>query len=135
MRTPAGHFVRHYFEMIAAMFLGMLVVGMPADAALRAAGDGPAVALTLMSASMTIPMVAWMRYRGHGWAPCAEMSAAMILPTALVLGLLWGGALADEHTLMMIEHVVMFPAMLVAMLLRRDEYTGAAGHHRRHAAA
>ena len=29
---------------------------------------------------------------------------------------------------MMIQHVAMFPAMLVAMLLRLDEYTGQAGH-------
>jgi hypothetical protein len=28
----------------------------------------------------------------------------------------------------MIEHVAMLPSMLVAMLLRRDEYTGHAHH-------
>ena len=37
--------------------------------------------------------------------------------------------IGDLGTLLVIEHVVMLPSMLVAMLLRRDEYTGAV--HRR----
>jgi hypothetical protein len=32
-------------------------------------------------------------------------------------------------TLLAIEHAVMLPAMLVAMLLRRDEYSGHMHHH------
>ena len=32
---------------------------------------------------------------------------------------------------MMAEHIVMAPSMLVAMLLRPDEYTGAHSHHGR----
>jgi hypothetical protein len=34
---------------------------------------------------------------------------------------------------MTVEHVVMLPSMLVAMLLRRDEYSG--GHHAHHVVA
>jgi hypothetical protein len=30
---------------------------------------------------------------------------------------------------MMLEHVVMLPSMLIAMLLRRDGYTHAHAHH------
>lgn len=30
------HFIRHYVEMVVAMFLGMLVLGMPADSLLSA---------------------------------------------------------------------------------------------------
>ena len=78
-----------------------------------------------MAATMTAPMVAWMRYRGHGWPACADMTAAMAIPTLGVLALLWSGLIGDLGTLLVIEHVVMLPSMLVAMLLRRDEYTGA----------
>jgi hypothetical protein len=135
---PAGHFARHYVEMLVAMFLGMAVLGTPAFLALGAAGvssaelhsDAPAVMLLGMGITMTVPMVAWMRYRGHGWAASNEMAASMLIPTAGVIGLLGAGLVGDVGTLLAIEHVVMLPAMLVAMLLRREEYSHAAHGHR-----
>jgi hypothetical protein len=75
---------------------------------------------------MTVPMVAWMRYRGHGWRPSNEMAAAMFIPTFAVIALMETAVVADFGTLMMLEHIAMFPAMLIAMLLRVAEYTG---HH------
>jgi hypothetical protein len=122
-------FVLHYLEMVAAMVVGMLVLG-GASSALLDLPDGTAVMLTDMAIAMTVPMVAWMRFRGHGWRPCNEMAASMLIPAAAMLGLLWAGLVTDEGTLMMLEHAVMLPAMLVAMLLRRDEYSG---HHHHHA--
>jgi hypothetical protein len=132
--SRALRFVRHYFEMVAAMFLGMLVLGVPAVIALGALGievsdwraDAPALLFLGMTVTMTVPMVAWMRYRGHGWAPAADMTAAMFLPSFAAIGLLWAGLVTDTHALLMIQHIAMGPAMLVAMLLRRHEYTG---HH------
>jgi hypothetical protein len=140
MNTPTGHFVRHYVEMVVAMFLGMVVLGTPAMLALGAAGvssaelhaDAPALMLLGMGVTMTVPMVAWMRYRGHSWAPSNEMAASMLIPTAGVIALPWAGLVEDIGTLLAIEHVVMLPAMLVAMLLRRDEYSHGA-HHGAHA--
>jgi hypothetical protein len=131
MTHSTRQFTRHYAEMVAAMFAGMLILGLPAEMALRALGtgsaelqaDAPAVALLGMAVIMTVPMVAWMRHRGHAWQPCNEMAASMFLPTFGVIALMWGGVIADFHTLMMLEHVVMLPSMLVAMLLRRDEYS------------
>ena len=76
-----------------------------------------------MATNMTVPMVAWMRHRGHGWLPCWEMTAAMYVPTFGALALLEAGVLGDAHAAMGVQHVVMFPAMLGVMLLRRDEYT------------
>ncbi len=129
--TGNRRFVRHYVEMVAAMFLGMLVLGAPALVALGAAGvssaelhnDLPAVMLLGMGVTMTVPMVGWMRYRGHGWQPSAEMAASMMIPTFGVTALLWAGFLADIGALMTIEHVVMLPSMLAVMLLRREEYS------------
>ena len=138
MTASTRHFIRHYVEMLVAMFAGMVVLGGPAMLALGAAGvtsaelrgEAPAALLLGMGITMTVPMVAWMRHRGHGWRPSNEMGASMMLPTTGVIGLLGGGLLTDIGTLLLIEHVVMFPAMLVAMLLRRDEYTHAAHGHR-----
>jgi hypothetical protein len=124
------HFIRHYIEMVVAMFAGMAVLGLPAGWALGAVGSSwsqltdsaPALMLLLMATTMTVPMVAWMRYRGHGRAASSEMAASMLIPTAGVIALL--GLVDDVGMLLMVEHVVMLPAMLVAMLLRRDEYLG-----------
>ena len=49
----------------------------------------------------------------------------MLIPTAGVIALLGADLVDDVGALLMVEHVVMLPAMLVAMLLRRDEYSGA----------
>ena len=137
MSSSVRNFIRHYLEMVAAMLLGMVALGVPALLALGTFGvsrselydDAPTLALLGMAVAMTVPMVAWMRHRGHGWAPCADMTAAMFLPTLAVLVPLWAGLTDDVHALMMVEHIAMGPAMLVAMLLRRDEYTGAHDGH------
>jgi hypothetical protein len=135
MSTSTRHFIRHYLEMIAAMIAGMIVIGIPAEGALHLIGygsadlqhDSPALALLGMATMMTIPMVALMRYRGHAWRPCWEMSASMFIPTFGVIAALATGISDDFMGLMMIEHVAMLPAMLLAMLLRYDEYAGC-GH-------
>ncbi len=131
-------FVRHYIEMVIAMFAGMVVLGLPAEVGLRLLGTStdelrttaPEVVLLGMAVVMTVPMVAWMRHRGHTWRPCHEMAASMIVPTGAIIGLLRAGVMTDFGTLMMVEHVVMLPAMLAVMLLRIDEYAGC--HHRTH---
>ncbi len=135
MSASTRHFVRHYVEMVVAMFLGMGVLLPPLGAALRAAGTSlhgsDVLMISAMALTMTVPMVGWMRFRGHAWPVCADMTAAMVLPTLSVLALLWSGLVGDLGTLLVIEHVAMLPSMLVAMLLRRDEYTGAAHRHAR----
>ena len=137
MSTSSRHFVRHYLEMVVAMVLGMAVLGVPAGMALNALGmssselhnDAPALMLFGMAVTMTVPMVGWMRYRGHGWQPSMEMAASMFIPTFGVIALLWGGLVTDIDALLVIEHVVMLPSMLAAMMLRRDEYTSASHDH------
>jgi hypothetical protein len=120
-------FIRHYVEMLIAMFVGM---GVFAGAA-AAAGfevEGTEALLLWMAFTMSVPMVAWMRYRGHGWTPALEMTAAMFIPSFAAIELLGVGLVEDEGALLGIQHAAMFPAMLVAMLLRRDEYSGAHAH-------
>jgi hypothetical protein len=126
-------FVRHYIEMVVAMFAGMVLLGVPAGWALTAFGtssseltdNAPALMLLGMAVTMTAPMVAWMRYRGHGWRANMEMAASMVLPTFAAIGLLAVGAMTDIGTLLVVEHVAMLLGMLGAMLMRLDEYT----HH------
>ena len=135
-KTPTATFIRHYVEMVVVMFAGMVVLGLPAEAGLQAISSGaaqlqddaPALVFLGMAATMTIPMVVWMRFRGHRWQPTLEMAASMIIPT-LAIAVLAAGV-AGFGTLMGLEHAAMLIGMLVAMLLRADEYSG----HHHHAA-
>ena len=145
MNASTRRFARHYLEMLVAMFAGMAALWFPASLALDAAGvssselrnDARALLLVVMAVTMTVPMVAWMRYRGHGWPASAEMAAAMFVPTFGTIGLLWVGLVDDLGALLTLEHVAMLVGMLVAMLLRREEYSsGLHGHgHSRHEVA
>lgn len=116
-----GRFLWHYAEMVIAMMLGMLLLGLLWSAVL------PEITRTdvdtlIMAADMTAGMALWMRIRRHGWASIAEMSAAMIAPFLVLLVPYWFGALPG-HLVMSLGHPLMFIAMLLAMLRRRDEYT------------
>jgi hypothetical protein len=136
-QRSARRFARHYLEMVIAMFAGMIVLGLPVEGVLRAVGtssnaiedSAPAATMVEMAIIMTIPMVAWMRHHGHAWRPCNEMAASMFLPTLAAMALMWTGAIGFG-TAMVLQHAIMLPAMLVAMLLRFDEY---ACDHRAHA--
>jgi hypothetical protein len=121
-----SRFARHYAEMVAVMFAGMFVLMAPTGVLLGAFGTSwsglsPAMNVFAMALTMTVPMIAWMRYRGHAWRPNVEMAASMLIPTFAVMGLLWSG-LANGG-LMVPEHAGMLTCMLIAMLLRRDEYS------------
>jgi hypothetical protein len=64
--SRAMHFVRHYTEMVVAMFLGMFVLGVPLGALLGVAGvdvsawrtDAPELMLLGMAFTMSVPMAA-----------------------------------------------------------------------------
>ncbi|WP_067481935.1 hypothetical protein [Actinomadura hibisca] len=128
VRSGKAHFALHYLEMVVSMFVGMLVLW---PLWLLVAPDDPSVEVSslVMATTMSVGMAAWMRFRRHGWRPIAEMCAAMYLSYAVFFPLLWAGVM-EGHGVMMGGHVLMFPAMLAAMLLRPAEYTGHAAHER-----
>src|SRR4051812_44314045 len=137
MRAQASQLVRHYLEMVVAMFAGMFVLGAPAAWALGAVGidwsrlsdDSPTLMFLGMATSMTVLMVGWMLYRGHGWRANTEMSASMFVPTLAVIGLLGARVVTDLGVLMLLEHVAMLAAMAGVMLARPAEYAGHPHHH------
>jgi hypothetical protein len=129
-RHRARHFVRHLVEMIVAMMIGMAALGAvwrlilaacdvdASDFRLRHVG----IVGLVMAFDMTVPMVWWMRHRGHSWARGGEMAGAMFVPTLLLVGLLELGAVSGD-SLIGLQHALMLPAMLLVMFWRLDEYT------------
>jgi hypothetical protein len=137
--TPTRRFVQHFFEMVLVMMLGMAVLGAAFreihvlafgsgfDAAWR---DHVVLAAFAMGFDMTVPMVLWMRYRGHGWSRGGEMAAAMNLPLLPLLLLDWADVIPPRGVLGG-QMMLMLPAMLAVMLYRKEEYS-VAHHHERH---
>ena len=120
-------FLRHFGEMLLAMFLGMVVLGGLAELAFAATGGSFAHAsgasqVLLMGFNMTVAMVGWMSYRGHATARNAEMAASMIVPTLGAAALALTGALGTGAALG-VQHAVMVPAMLGVMLWRYEHYS------------
>lgn len=129
MSPSHRRFLLHFVEMLVVMFVGMgvfsaLAAGLFALAGSSLTGQAGWLRIALMGINMTVPMVLWMALRGHAPARNAEMAAAMLVPSAGAAALVAAGILGTGAGLVL-QHVVMVPAMLVVMLWRHDEYA----HH------
>ncbi len=88
-------FWRHFLQMLAAMMVGMIATGAIFVSVVglktwdQVTLQYPAQALLAMAAGMTIPMVAWMLFRGMGRRNSCEMAAAMVVPAVPFLCLVW----------------------------------------------
>ncbi len=106
------------------MVLGMLLIGpvwaypVPDDLLAR-----PDVAAGTMATSMAVVMAGWMWHRGHRGVTVAEMTAAMYLPF-LVLLVPWWAGLVPAGAVLPGGHLLMLPAMVLAMWHRAAEYSG-----------
>lgn len=132
-RSERRNLIRHFLEMVAAMVVGMAALGGAVRLILAMVGDSDfltdrdGLRALVMTANMTIGMAVWMRHRGHGWGAIAEMSAAMFVPLGILIVPFWAGALSGAALLGWM-HLLMLPAMAVAMEHRRAEYA----HDHRH---
>jgi hypothetical protein len=121
-------FLRHYLEMVAAMLVGMVVLGGLVRGVLALAGlqyptRYPELVAMEMAVTMSAGMVVWMRHRGHGWASTLEMVGAMFAPAVALIPLLWLGVIGGD-ALLLLEHLAMFPLMFLVLWRRRAEYEG-----------
>ncbi|NUT53416.1 MAG: hypothetical protein HOV94_39945 [Saccharothrix sp.] len=121
--TPRAvlRFARHALEMAVAMVVGMVALEPVWSFAWPGLSEVVTAHVLVMATNMSLGMALWMKVRGHGWAGVVEMSAAMYAPFVVLLPFHWAGALSGM-ALMTAGHVLMVPAMLVAMLRRRHEY-------------
>lgn len=125
-RVRISHFWRHFLEMFGAMAVGMAIctpifVAISGVEWQQALVKYPAQSIVSMALAMTIPMAAWMHYRGMGRKNIYEMSAMMILPAipflCLALLQITNGVICCAYCA-----VTMF-AMLGLMYYRRSEYS------------
>ena len=132
----AWNFARHFVEMCIAMCIGVALANVIIAAAGAATGldvraQFPVLTLAALAVFITLPMVAWMRFRAMAWRPILEMCAAGIAVVIAAAGLgLVSATLVSVGTLCGLECLGMF----VAMLFRYDLYSGKTGHHMAHTA-
>ena len=135
LRGQIGHFLLHYGEMCLPMCLGFAVGDLVYFWVADAFGYSdpfeqlPVLSVMLVTFCMTAPMTAWMRFRGMPRRAIVEMSAAMPILAIVLLGLGFLG-FVPMGDLVVLEHGLMMPVMLVPMVLRLDVYTGRTGHAR-----
>ena len=96
--------------------------------------------LTLLATALilTVPMAAWMRFRGMDWQPILEMSGATFAMAVGIIVLGRVGILAPAAVEEFAGLSFCGPAcvaMFVAMLFRIDMYGGRSGHGHRHGMA
>ncbi len=133
------NFARHYFEMVAAMVVGMAALGGVASLALWLLGQADVfdylpVRTLVMATNMSVGMGLWMRHQGHTWSRIVEMSAAMYAPFLALLGP-YATGLVGRGALMGGGHLLMLVAMLLVMLPRYEEYAQDHSAHCRSGAA
>ena len=128
----AGQFALHFAEMWIAMVAGLVIFHALADGHVyQAPTEGASAAFRVayesgMMVFMTVPMVAWMRVRGHSWRHGAEMAVGMLTPVVIIDLLLITGAATTFPWLQHAAGPAMVLGMLAAMLFRREHYLG--GH-------
>ena len=97
------NFTRHFLEMCITMcaggaILGLIVFGIPASiGAPDVREQFPEIGLILIAILLTLPMAAWMRFRGMEWRPIVEMSAIPIGLAVVLIGAASSGLASDTN--------------------------------------
>jgi Ca2+/Na+ antiporter len=132
-----GHFLRHFLEMCVSMCVGGNILNLLVFRGAEFIGypdlrqQSPELSLVLIAINLTLPMTAWMYFRGMGWRPNLEMSSVAIALALLMIGLVWLGIVANSALQIGVGPFcgIVCAGMVVVMLFRLDLYAGRKGHH------
>ncbi len=123
-----GRFAAHVLEMCMAMCLGAVTLNVLiwGGAALLGYTDltqrFPELSALVIALTLSMPMAAWMRFRGHDWHHTMEMSGATVLVGVLLIGGFWLGIIS-QHGLIEWQIRLACPVMVAVMLLRAGFYS------------
>jgi deazaflavin-dependent oxidoreductase (nitroreductase family) len=128
---PVGRFLLHLVEMCMVMCAGAIALSVLFFGTASLMGftnlpqQAPELSVLVIALNLSLPMAAWMRFRGMAWRPTLEMSG-----TTMVFGLLlivaYGADLVAKDGLVDLQTSAACPLMLVVMLFRPRLYSS---HH------
>jgi biotin transporter BioY len=133
----AGYFIWHLIEMCLAMCIGgiplivLFFVGAGKIGYPDLFQQSPELSVLVIGFILAVPMIAWMRFRGHEWRSTVEMASTTIVLAVLLVGLGWLGILA-KTSLIEWMRTLACPVMIIPMLFRLDQYTAHHANHSRH---
>jgi hypothetical protein len=127
--SKAGCFLLHFLELQISMSLGAfvcyLVVRLISDAASFRIAYRPGTLLFAVGdvLFLTMPVIAWMIFRGYSWRHSLGIAVAMIVPVVVIIML--GQLTAYDYFtwLLTAGYPVMSLGMFTYMLYRRDLFT------------
>ena len=128
--SKAGRLFLHFLELQISMTLGALVcylvVRLISGVGSFSTAYRPGTFLFAVGdvLFLTVPVIAWMIFRGHGWRHSLGIAAAMIVPVAAIIVL--GQLTAYDYLtwLLTAGYPAMSLGMLSYMLYRRELFTG-----------
>ena len=126
---PVGRFGRHLLEMCLVMCGGGAVLSVLFFGAAGLLGysdlprTAPELSVLVIALNLSVPMLAWMRYRGMAWQPTLEMAgSSMVVGVALIAA--YRMDLVDRGSLVEVQTSLACPVMLAVMLARFPLYSG-----------
>jgi hypothetical protein len=130
---PVGRFAAHYLEMCAVMCAGgiglsLLFFGGAALLGFTNLPDqAPVLSAVVVAVALSLPMAAWMRFRGMPSQPTVEMAGAtMLVGLTLIVG--YGLDLVGHSSLIEVQARLACPVMLAVMLARFRLYARPHSH-------
>lgn len=134
----AGYFLWHFLEMCLVMCMGGIMINVLFFGLAARLGfpnlfeKFPQFSLLLVGVNLSIPMIAWMRFRGHEWRPTLEMASTSIILPVVLIGATWLSLIPESSQLPLLKQLAC-PVMLIPMLFRLDLYAANhAQHHQTH---
>jgi hypothetical protein len=131
---PVGRFMIHLVEMCMVMCAGAVVLSVLFFGAAGLLGysnlpqQAPELSVLAIAVNLSLPMLAWMRFRGMDWRPTLEMSGSTMLVGLALIAAYWLDIVA-KSSLIQVQTSLACPVMLAVMLLRFRLYSGHTRHH------
>ena len=128
---PIGRFLLHLLEMCMVMCAGAIVLSVLFFGTASLMGftnlpqQAPELSVLVIALNLSLPMAAWMRFRGMAWRPTLEMSGATMVFGMLLIAAYWMDLVAKDG-LIELQTSAACPLMLLVMLFRPRLYSS---HH------
>lgn len=131
---PVVRFGLHLLEMCMVMCVGAAALSLVFFGAASLLGysnllqTAPELVVLVIALNLSVPMAAWMRYRGMDWQPTLEMAGATMVVGLGLIAAYWMDLVAKD-SLVEIQTGLACPVMLAAMLVRFRLYSGSHTAH------
>lgn len=131
---PIGRFGLHLVEMCMVMCAGAAALSLLFFGAASVLGyndlqqTAPELVVLVIALNLSVPMLAWMRYRRMAWQPTLEMAGSTMVVGLALIAAYWMDLIAKTN-LVEVQTSLACPMMLAVMLVRFRLYSGGHAAH------